>query len=41
MKVSEVKRLKLPEEEKACLKKLHSGVIPDKKALQVAMGRKF
>jgi len=41
MEVPEVKRLKLPEEENACLKKLLAEAILDKEALQVAPGRKF
>jgi len=38
MEVPEVKRLKLPEEENARLRKLLAEAMPDKEALQVALG---
>jgi len=41
MEVLEVKRLNSFEEEKARLKKLLAEAMPDEKALQVALGRKF
>jgi len=41
MKIPEVKRLKLPEEENTRLRKLLAEAMLDKEALQVALGRKF
>ncbi|KGD78685.1 transposase [Pantoea vagans] len=41
MDISEVKRLKSPEEENARLRKLLAEAMLDKEALQVALGRKF
>jgi len=41
MEVPEVKRLKSPEEENARLRKLPAQAMPDKEALQVALGRKY
>jgi len=41
MEIHEVKRLKLPEEENARLRKLLAEAMLDKEALQVALGRKF
>ena len=41
MEVPEVKRLKSLEEENAHLKKLLAEAMPDKEALQVALGRKY
>jgi len=41
MDVPEVKRLKSPEEQNARLRKLFAEAMPDKEALQVALGRKF
>ena len=41
MEVPEVKRLKSPEEENARLRKLLAEAMPDKEALQVALGRKY
>ena len=41
MEVPEVKRLKLPEEENARLRKLPAEAMLDKEALQVALGRKY
>jgi len=41
MEVSEVKRLKSPEEENARLRKMPAGAMLDKEALQVALGRKY
>ncbi len=41
MEVSEVKRLKSPEEENVRLRKLLAGAMLDKEALQVAPGRKY
>jgi len=40
MAVSELKRLKLPEEENVRLKKLPAEAMLDREALQVALGRK-
>jgi len=37
----EVKRLKSPEEENTCLKKLLAETMLDKEVLQVALGRKY
>ena len=39
--IPEVKRLKLPEEENARLRKLLAEAMLDKEALQVVLGRKF
>jgi len=41
MEIPDVKRLKLPEEESARLRKLLAEAMLDKEALQVALGRKF
>jgi len=41
MEVPEVKRLKSLEEENARLRMLPPEAMPDKEALQVALGRKF
>jgi len=41
MEVPEVKRLRSPEEENARLRMLPAEAMPDKEALQVALGRKF
>jgi len=41
MEVTEVERLKSPEEENARHRKLPAEAMLDKKALQVALGRKY
>jgi len=41
MEIPKVKRLKLPEDQNARLRKLLAEAMLDKEALQVALGRKF